>query len=125
MERHLWVLGAGLDTEVAVAAIRVQLLARQRGAASGGPCSFGVASGTQSEPSSANRPTKARATVTRGGGLGVGGWAVRTQLCVRRDPPQMGEAKQRENEHHRGADEGADRGDPGDYANGAEGVGVQ
>jgi hypothetical protein len=37
----------------------------------------------------------------------------------------VGEPKQREDEHHRGADEGADCGDPGDYANGAEGVGVQ
>ena len=38
---------------------------------------------------------------------------------------EVGEAEQREDEHHRGADEGADRGDRGDYANGAEGLGVQ
>ena len=69
LERHLWVLRAGMDAEVAVAAIRVQLLARQRGAASGGSCSLGVASGTQSEPSSASRPMKTRATVSCGGGV--------------------------------------------------------
>jgi hypothetical protein len=51
-------------------------------------------------------------------GPGLGGRVVRTKLRIRRDPPQVGEAKQREDEHHGGADEGADRGDAGDHAHG-------
>jgi hypothetical protein len=37
----------------------------------------------------------------------------------------VGEAKDREDEHHSGADEGRDRRDAGDRGYGAEGVGVE
>src|ERR1035437_4180258 len=57
--------------------------------------------------------------------LGLSGWAGRTQLGIRCDPPQVGEAQQREQEHDRGADECADPGDAGDPTHGAEGVGVE
>ena len=60
-----------------------------------------------------------------GDGLGSGGRAVRPHFIIWGDPPQVGEAEQREDEHDRGADEGADRGDPGDHAHSAEGVGVE